>query len=62
MTISILTALNAFRLTVLSAYINADVMAYGSDAEIEAEIATKITIAKAGGGYIYTVTIQFHPR
>lgn len=33
--------------------INADVMSYGSDAEIEAEIATKITIAKAGGGYIY---------
>ncbi|MBI3911683.1 MAG: hypothetical protein HY320_12230 [Armatimonadetes bacterium] len=33
--------------------ISADVMAYGSDAEIEAEIAAKVTVAKEGGGYIY---------
>jgi uroporphyrinogen decarboxylase len=33
--------------------ISADVMAYGSDAEIEEEIVTKLRAAKEGGGYIY---------
>ena len=33
--------------------ISTDVMANGSDAEIEEEVATKITAARQGGGYIY---------
>jgi len=33
--------------------ISTDVMANGSDAEIEEEVTTKITAAKQGGGYIY---------
>jgi len=33
--------------------IGTDVMANGSDAEIEEEVVTKVTAAKKGGGYIY---------
>lgn len=33
--------------------ISADVMAYGTDEELEEEVVTKVTIAKEGGGYIY---------
>ncbi len=33
--------------------ISTDVMATGSDAEIEEEVATKVAAARRGGGYIY---------
>ena len=33
--------------------IGTDVMASGSDADIDEEVSTKVTVAKEGGGYIY---------
>ena len=41
--------------------INADVLARGNRAEIEDEIASKITIAKKGGGYIYNIDHSVPP-
>ena len=38
---------------VLFGNISTDVMAHGSDAELEEEVVTKIGTAKEGGGYIY---------
>lgn len=41
--------------------INADIFAKGDFAEIEDEIASKITVAKEGGGYIYNIDHSVPP-
>lgn len=41
--------------------IAADVLAYGTDAEVEEEVTTKILAAKQGGGYIYHIDHSIPP-
>lgn len=41
--------------------INADILAKGDLAEIEEEIASKITVAKQGGGYLYNIDHSVPP-
>jgi uroporphyrinogen decarboxylase len=41
--------------------INADVLARGDRAEVEDEIASKISVAKQGGGYIYNIDHSVPP-
>ncbi|NLH99517.1 MAG: hypothetical protein GX446_08480 [Chthonomonadales bacterium] len=46
---------------VLYGNISADVMAYGTDAELEHEVRSKVLAAKEGGGYIYHVDHSIPP-